>query len=131
MVLQGPYAPDLKTFWVVVHSVHEITFLAAIVCCWQIPPVRYALLLLFAAHFVIRLWTIGYFAPTIMAFQTMSIEPVSAEVQAAVGRWRNLNYIRVAAYVGLSVAVAIVYGQVRNVQSPVSAFLNIKVWNPD
>ena len=123
-ILQGPYRPDLKTFWIAAHSLHEITFIAAIVLCWQIPQARYALLLIFAMHFLVRLWTIGYFAPNIMNFQKTDIHAASADIRSAVSRWRNLNYIRVAAFLALSLAVAAVYLQVKELTVPINK--NIK-----
>ena len=108
--LQGPYAPDLKTFWIIAHSIHELTFIAAIIFCWKLPQMRFALLTIFGAHFVVRLWTLGYFAPNIMAFQKADVQIMSAEVQDAVARWRNLNYVRVAVFVILSIGVAVLYG---------------------
>ncbi|GAB3789126.1 transposase [Spirosoma horti] len=115
-VLQGPYAPDLKTFWVVAHSLHEMTFLVAIGLCWQISPVRNALLFIFAAHFLIRLWTLGYFAPNIMNFQQANIDGVSTQLPLAVGKWRRLNYIRVTLFLLLSVAVAVVHWKLKTGQ---------------
>ena len=108
-VLQGPYAPDLKTFWIVAHSLHELTFIAAIILSWKLPQVRYALLVIFGLHFGVRVWTIGYFAPNMMAFQKLDVTTLSSEVQAAVIKWRNLNYVRVGAFLALSVGVAVLY----------------------
>jgi len=116
-VLQGPYAPDLKTFWIVAHSIHELSFIAAIIFCWKFPQIRYALLIIFGAHIAIRLWTLGYFAPNIMAFQKADVQLVSTELQAAVARWRNLNYIRVVAFVALSIGVAVIYYKTRILNS--------------
>ncbi|MEO5891082.1 MAG: transposase [Ferruginibacter sp.] len=110
--LQGPYSPDLKTFWIVAHSIHELTFIAAIIFCWQLPQIRLTLIVIFVLHFIVRVWTIGYFAPNIMAFQKADTSLVSPEIQAAVKRWRNLNYVRVAAFVILSIWTVVVAAKV-------------------
>lgn len=113
-VLQGPYAPDLKTFWIVAHSIHELTFMASIGFCWQLPSIRSELLLIFGLHIALRLWTLSYFAPQIMAFQKVDTALASSEIQAAVKRWRQLNYLRVAAFVGLSVWTALLVSQIQH-----------------
>jgi hypothetical protein len=70
---------DLKTFWIVVHSIHEITFVLAILFCWKIAPVRNGLLFLFAIHFAVRVWTLSFFAPNIMDFQKVAENPSLAK----------------------------------------------------
>ena len=100
--LQGQFAPDLKTFWIVIHSIHEITFIAAVALSWKIPQVRYALLTIFALHFGVRLWTIGYFAPNIISFQKADVNLLSDSLNAAVLKWRNLNYLRVTLFLFFS-----------------------------
>lgn len=50
---------SLKNFWIIFHSLHEITFILAIVFCWKIDPVRNWLLILFAVHFAVRVVTLG------------------------------------------------------------------------
>src|SRR5690606_7055986 len=68
-MLGGKYGFDLKTFWIVTHSLHEITFLLALIFCWKIDPVRNWLLFLFFLHVAVRAWTLLYFAPNIVEFQ--------------------------------------------------------------
>jgi hypothetical protein len=57
------------------------------------------MLVLFIIHMAVRAWTLAYFAPTIIGFQSMppssGIDP--ALVQKA-ARWRNLNLVRVAIF---------------------------------
>ncbi|MES1161235.1 MAG: hypothetical protein ABUM51_10790, partial [Bacteroidota bacterium] len=55
------YGIDLKTFWIWAHSIHEITFILAIVFCWKDPFTRNWLITLFLAHFTDRVWTLLYF----------------------------------------------------------------------
>ena len=102
---RGKYAMDLKTFWIIIHSIHEITFILAIVFCWKL-EIRTSLLILFAIHFVVRVWTILYFAPNIMEFERIANSENSTQnlIEKAT-LWRNLNYIRVGIFLAVSIAL--------------------------
>ena len=102
---KGKYAMDLKTFWIILHSIHEITFILAIVFCWKL-EIRTSLLILFAIHFVVRVWTILYFAPNIMEFERIANSENRAQnfIDKAT-LWRNLNYIRVGIFLAVSIAL--------------------------
>jgi hypothetical protein len=105
-ILQGKYGLDLKTFWIATHVVHEITFIVAIVFCWQIETIRNGLLLLFALHFAIRTWTILYFAPNIMAFQKINtMSENNLDLQKRTLRWKQLNYIRMFLFFAVSIGL--------------------------
>lgn len=67
-MFKGENGLDFKAFWITLHSIHEITFLLAIIFCWKIDPIRNWLLVLFAIHFAVRVWTLAYFAPNIIEF---------------------------------------------------------------
>lgn len=97
---------SLKNFWIIFHSLHEITFLLAIYFCWKIDPVRNWLLILFAIHFAVRVWTLTFFAPNIIAFQKMAETSSQAESLASRTQlWQTLNYVRVAIFIAVSVAL--------------------------
>ena len=106
-LISGDQGINLKLFWIVFHSIHEITFLIAIYFCWKIEPVRNGLLILFVIHIAVRAWTLIYFAPNIIEFQnvsaTRSIDP--SELISRANLWRTLNYIRVAIFIGVSIAL--------------------------
>ncbi|ABG59360.1 conserved hypothetical protein [Cytophaga hutchinsonii ATCC 33406] len=105
-MLQGKYGIDLKTFWIVIHSIHELTFIAALVFCWKIEPIRTGLLILFAVHFGVRIWTILYFAPNMMDFQKItSVTDTAADLIQRVNQWRVLNYIRVGIFIAVSIGL--------------------------
>ena len=102
-IFKGQYAPDLKNFWIILHSIHEITFILAIVFCWKLTGIRNGLLILFAILFAVRAWTLAYFAPNIIDFQNVANslkEGVNLLERAKM--WRILNYIRVAIFIGVS-----------------------------
>ena len=107
---QGPTGLDFKVFWVLVHSLHEVLFMGALVTCWRNPTARNPLLLLFLAHFAVRVWTLAYFAPTIIWFQSLppseKVDPVLVEKAAL---WRNLNYLRVFLFFIINFLMLVLY----------------------
>lgn len=110
---------SLKSFWITFHSLHEITFIIAIVCCWQISPVKNLLLILFTMHFAVRVWTILYFAPNIIDFQNIYEQGKSAaNLAARVDLWKTLNYVRVGLYLIISVAMIPVLLKLLNISRP-------------
>ena len=117
-IFRGEHGIDLKIFWIVMHSVHEITFIVAIIFCWQIPGVRETLMLLFAVHFGVRVWTMAYFAPNIIEFQRIAnTGEQAADLPFRTTRWRNLNYIRTFTFVAVSVGMVAVFVEVLGMQA--------------
>jgi hypothetical protein len=105
-MFHGRYRLDLKVFWIAFHSLHEVTFILALVLCWRIPSVRNWLAVLLAAHVAVRLWTILYFAPTIIAFQAIPSAPTfDPELASKAARWRQLNYLRVGIFMAVNLAL--------------------------
>ncbi len=97
---------DFKPFWIAIHSLHEITFILAIICCWQLGPIRNWLLILFAIHFGVRAWTLAYFAPNIIEFQKIANGAnYSGDLISRVNLWRALNYVRVAIFIAVSIGL--------------------------
>jgi hypothetical protein len=97
---------SLKTFWIIFHSLHEITFILAIIFCWKIAPVRNWLLILFAIHFAVRVWTLSYFAPNIIDFQKIAETPTLAkDLINRTSLWQTLNYIRVTIFIAVSLGL--------------------------
>jgi hypothetical protein len=106
VMFQREFRLEFKTFWIIFHSLHELTFIAALVFSWRLRAVRRWILTLLIVHMAVRVWTVAYFAPTIIAFQSMphsaTIDPTLVE-QAA--RWRNLNIVRVTLFVAVNCAL--------------------------
>jgi hypothetical protein len=105
LLLDGRGA-SLKFFWIIFHSLHEITFILAIIFCWKIDPVRNWLLILFTVHFAVRVWTLSYFAPNIIDFQ--KIAETSSFAKGLISRtslWQTLNYIRVSIFIAISLGL--------------------------
>ena len=105
-IFKGKHALDFKGFWIAMHSIHEITFILAIVFCWQLDTIRNWLLILFAIHFVVRVWTLVYFAPNIIEFQKIA-NSGSNEISLLnrTSQWKNLNYLRVAIFIAVSLGL--------------------------
>lgn len=105
LLLDGRGA-SLKFFWIVFHSLHEIAFILAIIFCWKIDPVRNWLLILFAIHVAVRVWTLTFFAPNIINFQKIAQTSSFAEgLINKTSRWQTLNYIRVAIFIAISIGL--------------------------
>lgn len=104
-LFKGPHALDFKTFWISMHSIHEITFILAIIFCWK-TDVRNGLLILFGIHFAVRVWTLAYFAPNIIEFQQIANSGrATSDLISRTAQWRNLNYLRVALFVLVSLGL--------------------------
>ena len=109
-LFKAPYGLDMKTFWIIAHSLHEITFIIAIICSWKLIQIRNGLLILFLLHFAVRAWTLIYFAPNIIAFQKIANGmSEGANLLAKAAFWRNMNYLRVAVFIVISLAQMILW----------------------
>ena len=118
-MFKGKYALDFKVFWIVIHSIHEITFILAIIFCWKLVFIRNWLLILFAIHFAVRVWTVAYFAPNIIAFQKLANDGKSApsDLLKRTKQWRNLNYLRVGIFIAVSIALVPLLIQIINMKT--------------
>jgi hypothetical protein len=105
LLLDGRGA-SLKNFWIIFHSLHEVAFILAIVFCWKIDPVRNWLLILFAIHFAVRVWTLSFFAPNIIDFQKVAETPsLAKDLISRTSLWQALNYVRVAIFLAVSIGL--------------------------
>ena len=105
-MFKGKHGLDFKVFWIVMHSIHEITFILAIIFCWKLDPIRNWLIILFAVHFSVRAWTLAYFAPNIIDFQKLANSTsFGTDLVSRTALWRTLNYIRVGIFVAVSVGL--------------------------
>lgn len=102
----GGHRLDFKVFWIVVHALHEITLILALAFCWKLATVRRWLLVLLAVHVGVRVWTVAYFAPVIIAFRNTPYSPtIDPGLVEKAARWRSLNIIRVALFVAVNLAL--------------------------
>ena len=99
LFFQGTYGLDFKVFWIVIHSIHDVLFIIAILFNWRIRSRKIPLLFLFCIHAGIRAWTLLYFAPVITDFQHIPYsETINVALVERAANWRNLNYVRVGAF---------------------------------
>lgn len=116
-IFKGPYRLDFKRFWIIMHSIHEITFIVAIIFCWKMEPIRNWLLVLFVIHFAVRVWTLLYFAPGIIEFQKLAnTTDIETDLFNKASLWRTLNYIRVGLFIAVSLALIPACIKIMNLQ---------------
>ncbi len=105
-IFQGKYKLDFKIFWIIAHSIHELTFIAAIIFSWKISGTRNWLLAIFIFHAGVRLWTLLYFVPNIVEFQQMPYSnTIDQNLLQRASQWKNLNYARVGIFILLSLGL--------------------------
>lgn len=105
-LLQDGHGASLKKFWIVFHSLHEVTFILAIFFCWKIDFARNWLLISFAIHFAVRVWTLTFFAPGIINFQQIAgTKSVVENLVSKTTLWQTLNYIRVSIFIAISIGL--------------------------
>jgi hypothetical protein len=108
-LFRGQFGLDFKAFWIALHSIHEVTFLIAIAVCWKL-DIRNWLLILFAIHFAVRVWTLAYFATNIIEFQQLAnTTDTGVNLLNRATWWRNLNYLRVGIFVAVSIGLIPLY----------------------
>jgi hypothetical protein len=65
--------------------------------------IRNGLLILFAVHFAVRVWTLAYFAPNIIDFQRIAhTTGYAKDLVSRTSVWKTLNYVRVAIFMAVS-----------------------------
>lgn len=100
---QKPYGLDFKIFWIVIHGIHEMLLITALVFNWRIKKLRNLILLVLIGHIAVRVWTLLYFAPTLIEFQQLPYSnTVDVFLQEKAAQWRYLNYLRVAIFFALN-----------------------------
>jgi hypothetical protein len=105
-LFKGKHGLDFKPFWIALHSIHEVTFMIAIYYCWNIEHIRNWLCILFLFHFAVRIWTLAYFAPNIIAFQQMANNNnFTDNIVRKTTLWRRLNYLRVGVFIAISIGL--------------------------
>jgi len=76
-------------FWIVAHSLFELTLIGSLILAWSAPPLRTWLLLALASHAITRIWSFGYFIPKALAFETAGTVD-----EAAARRWTGMSRFR-------------------------------------
>jgi hypothetical protein len=104
LVIRANAGIDSTVLWIVLHSLFEAIYLAALVLNWKLKERRVALLAIAVMYVGLRLWTASYFAPTFLTFHKWSsASDIPASLIESTVRWKNLNYIRTSAVVALNI----------------------------
>jgi hypothetical protein len=91
-IIQAPYGGvSRRRFWIPVHSVFEVTLIAAVVVTWGHSDVRTPMLVALASHVVMRVWSLIDFVPKAVAFE--KTDPAVIERAAAI-RWTRRSLLR-------------------------------------
>ncbi len=96
-----PKRPDLiqpdrggisrRRFWMPVHTLFELSVIAALVAAWSVPDVRAWLWVALISHAVARVWSFVDFIPKAIAFERA--EPGSI-TEASARRWTRRSVFR-------------------------------------
>jgi hypothetical protein len=91
-IIQAPHGGvSRRRFWIPVHSVFEVTLIAALVVTWGHSEVRTALLVALASHAVMRTWSLVDFVPKAVVFE--KTDPAVIDRADAV-RWTRRSLLR-------------------------------------
>jgi hypothetical protein len=110
-VLRANAGVDSATLWIVLHSLFELIFFAALVFNWKLKSRRNVLLAMAAVYCILRVWTGFYFAPTFLTFQRLSAaSDIPASFIQSTVHWKTLNFIRTSAVVALNIWMLLYVG---------------------
>jgi len=113
-----PRRPDLiqparggvsrRRFWIPAHVAFELVLIASLVAAWSHPQVRHWLLVAFASHAVMRIWSAYDFIPKALAFERAeNVAEPAARGWTRRSRWRlPLDLITCGAMLAALVATA-------------------------
>jgi hypothetical protein len=80
-----------KRFWIPAHVVFELLLIVSLVLFWSQPQVRNALLVAFASHAAMRIWSAFDFIPKALAFERANPASITEEEGR---RWTRRSWLR-------------------------------------
>ena len=80
-----------RRFWIPAHVAFEATLLVALFLTWSEPGIRSWLLVAFASHLVMRMWSAIDFIPKALAFERADATSFDANAAA---RWTRRSLLR-------------------------------------
>ena len=80
-----------KRFWIPAHVVFELLLIASLVLFWSQPPVRNALLVAFASHAAMRIWSVFDFIPKALAYERADPAMLTEDEGR---RWTRRSWLR-------------------------------------
>lgn len=96
-----------KRFWIAIHVQFELLLIASLIVAWSTPAVRTWLLVAFASHAAMRIWSAFDFIPKALAFERSELGTVSlAESKSWVSRSRLRMPLDLITVAGVAMAFA-------------------------
>jgi hypothetical protein len=80
-----------RRFWIPAHVTFELLLIVSLVLFWSQPPVRNALIVAFASHALMRIWSAFDFIPKALAFERA--DPATL-MQDEGRRWTRRSWLR-------------------------------------
>ncbi len=94
-IVQPGTGVPLQRFWIPVHTVITLAFIASLVAAWRERAVRRLLLIGLGSYVVMRVWSGLYFIPEMLVFQKVPLDSApSAELSARVSSWTFWTWFR-------------------------------------
>jgi hypothetical protein len=94
-IIQPGTGVPLQDFWIPIHVAITVCLLVSLVLAWQERKVRHFLLIGLGSYLVMRIWSILFFIPEMLAFQQVPLDaPPSAELTASVAAWTFWTWFR-------------------------------------
>jgi hypothetical protein len=94
-IIQPGTGVPLQDFWIPVHVAITAFLLVSLVLVWKERKARYLLLIGLGSYLAMRLWSVLFFIPEMLAFQQVPLDaPPSAELTARVAAWTFWTWFR-------------------------------------
>jgi hypothetical protein len=94
-IIQPATGVPLQRFWIPVHVAITVCLLVSLVLAWQERTVRSFLLIRLGSYLAMRIWSVLFFIPEMLAFQQVPLDaPPSAELAARVAAWTFWTWFR-------------------------------------
>lgn len=94
-LIQPEHGLNLVLFWIPVHAAITLLLITALVTNWHHKTRQRLLLIAVASYVVMRLWTLLYFVPEILYFESLSVDgPSSEELARRASTWHLFSWFR-------------------------------------
>ena len=80
-----------RRFWMPVHSLFELSVIAALIAAWPAPAVRSWLWVALISHAIARIWSFSDFIPKAIAFERANPKSIT---EAAARKWTRRSVFR-------------------------------------
>jgi hypothetical protein len=95
VLVNGPYAMNETTFWVIIHPLLILSLAAALVFNWKSSTRRKLIGVSFTVYVIVLLISLFYFVPELVLFKHSPESTIPATEWLARGRrWQRLSWLR-------------------------------------